>query len=377
MLDHTPEIPVAQLMRQRAGINHFKKVLLGNKHCPGEPQTRLVMNEIERLLETSTLDPRTWQNWFDPEPPRARSDAIACLDQCAAELPNLGTKRRNFYQELMVGGLVRQLLKPTQSKSPESALRQRAREYIPITNLHLHFDAVDVAALAVGNGSVDWETLKAIAAERLMELLHLLWSPRAGRIYSTFSSDLKLSWDISSDSERVEMRRVLDSFSPPAFDAWMDKPPRPDAETLSDLRDLSASQVHRILFGLAADTEFLRADRLEAWSLDLSSATLALHAFAWANRYEIFVHHVEPEAIYLDALESLFYRDGDAEDLLQFLSRAHELGRFAWTPGSYEKLVCARSTYEAFLSDLGVSPAMVSAAIMGCEAAHPIIVKKN
>ena len=377
MLDHPPEIPVAQLMRQRAGINHFKKVLLGNKHCPGEPQTRLVMNEIERLLETSTLDPRTWQNWFHPEPPRARSDAIACLDQCAAELPNLGTKRRNFYQELMVGGLVRQLLKPTQSKSPESALRQRAREYIPITNLHLHFDAVDVAALAVGNGSVDWETLKAIAAERLMELLHLLWSPRAGRIYSTFSSDLKLSWDISSDSERVEMRRVLDSFSPPAFDAWMDKPPRPDAETLSDLRDLSASQVHRILFGLAADTEFLRADRLEAWSLDLSSATLALHAFAWANRYEIFVHHVEPEAIYLDALESLFYRDGDAEDLLQFLSRAHELGRVAWTPGSYEKLVCARSTYEAFLSDLGVSPAMVSAAIMGCEAAHPIIVKKN
>lgn len=367
---------MAQVMRQRAGINHFKKMLLGNKHCPGEPQTRLVMDEIERLLETSTLDPRTWQNWFKPEPPRARSDAIACLDQCAAELPNLETKRRNFYQELMAGGLVRQLLKPTKSKSPESALRQRASEYIPISNLHLHFDAIDVAALDVGNGSVDWETLKTIAAERILELLHLLWNPRSGRIYSTFSSDLKLSWDTSSDSERVEMRRVLDGFSPPAFDAWMVKPPRPDAEALSDLRDLSASQVHRMLLALAADTEFLRADRLEAWSLDLSCATLALHAFAWANRYEIFARHVEPEAIYLDALESLFYRDGDAEDLLQFLTRAHELGRFAWTPGSYEKLICARSTYEAFLSNLGVSPAMVSTAIMSCESVHPIIVKK-
>jgi len=376
MLDHTPEIPMPQVMRQRAGINHFKKMLLGNKHCPGEPQTRLVMKEVERLSEASTLDPRTWKNWFNPVPPRARSDAIACLDQCAAELPNLGTKRRSFYQELMAGGLVRQLLKPTKSKSPESALRQRACEYIPISNLHLHFDAIDVAELAVGNGSVDWETLKAIAAERVMELLHSLWNPRSGRIYSTFSSNLKLSWDTSSDTERAEMRRVLDSFSPPMFDAWMVKPPKPDGEALSDLRDLSPSQVHRILLALAADTEFLCADRLEAWSLDLSSATLALHAFAWANRYEIFVRQIEPEAIYLDALESLFYRDGDAEDLLQFLSRAHELGRFAWTPGSYEKLVCARSIYEAFLSDLGISLAMVSTATMSCESAHPIIVKK-
>lgn len=70
----------------------------------------------------------------------------------------------------MVGGLTRQL--PTHKSL--SALRQRAREYIPITNC-INFDAVDVAALAVGNGSVDWETLKAVA-ERLMELLHLLWS---------------------------------------------------------------------------------------------------------------------------------------------------------------------------------------------------------
>lgn len=107
-------------------------------------------------------------------------------------LPNLGIKRRNFYQELIAGGLVRKLLEPTKSKSPESALRNRAREYIPISSLHLHLDAVDVAVLTVDNGSVDWETLKTIAAERIMELLHLLWNPRSGRIDSTFSPDLKL-----------------------------------------------------------------------------------------------------------------------------------------------------------------------------------------
>lgn len=362
-------------MRQRAGINHFKKMLLGGRHCPGEHQTQLVMNEIVQLSGKRVLDPRTWQNWFNPEPPRARSDAIACLDQCAAVLTNLGTKRRNFYQELIAGGLVRKLLEPTKSKSPEAALRQRAREYIPISNLHLHLDAVDVAALTVGNGSVDWETLKTIAAERIMELLHLLWNPRSGRIYSTFSSGLKLILDASNDSERAEMRRVMDAFTPPMFDLWVAKPPMPNAKAQSDLRDLSPNQVHRILLALAADTEFLCADRLEAWTLDLTSATLSLHALSWANRYEIFVRHLEPEAIYLDALESLFYRDCDLEDLLQFLLRAHELGRFKWNQESYEKLICARSIYDAFLSDLGISSAMAAAACMSCESVHPIILK--
>ena len=369
------EIHNPQLIRQRAGINHFKKALLGTQHCPGEPQTQLVMDAIAQLSETSTLDPRTWHNWFNAEPPRARSDAIACLDQCAAELPTLHAKCRDFYQELMAGGLVRRLLESTKSKSPEAALRQRAHEYVPISNLHLHFDAIEVAALTVDNGAVGWETLKTIAAERVMELLHLLWNPRSGLIYSTFSSDLALDWETSSNTERAEIRRVLERFSPPVFEAWMVKPPKPNFEALSEQRDLSPTQVHRTLLALASDTDFLRADRLEAWSFDLASATFALHARAWANRYEIFVRNVEPEAIYLDALESLFYRDDGEEDLLEFLSRAHELGRFMWTPESYEKLICAKSTYHALLSSLGVSPSMVSAAGMRCESVHPIVLK--
>ncbi|CAN7637608.1 hypothetical protein LJR189_004867 [Acidovorax delafieldii] len=74
------DIHEPQAMRQRAGINHFKKMLLGSRHCPEEHQTQLVMNEIVQLSDKRVLDLRNWQNWFIPEPPRARSDAIACSD---------------------------------------------------------------------------------------------------------------------------------------------------------------------------------------------------------------------------------------------------------------------------------------------------------
>lgn len=333
------------------------------------------MDAIAKVLETSTLDPRTWRNWFKSKPPRARSDAIACLDRCAAELQMPHSKCLNFYQELITGGFVRRLLAPTKSTSPETALWQRAREYVPISSLHLHFDAMEVAALAVGNGSADWETLKTIAAERVMEILHSLWNPRTGTIYSTFSSDLALDCEVSSGAEHAEIRPVLERFSSAMFDAWMSKPPKPNFEAMSEQRDLSATQVHRILLALAADTDFLRADRMNAWSIDLASAAFALHALAWVHRYEMFVHHIEPETIYLDALQSLLYREGGKEDQLEFLSRAHHFGRFMWTSASYEKLICAKSNYHALLSSLGVSSALMSVVGMSCESVHPIVLK--
>ena len=177
LLDHSSTSQI----RQQAGINHFKRLLLASLHRPGEPQTELVMDKIALQLESSTLDPRTWRNWFNASPPKARSDAISNLDKCAAALEKQGSRARNFYQELMLGGLVRRLLEPTKSKSPESIIRQRAKDYIPTTNLHLHFDAIDVAALTEGNGVVEWETTKAIAAERLMELVDS--SPSATNIH--------------------------------------------------------------------------------------------------------------------------------------------------------------------------------------------------
>lgn len=69
------------------------------------------------------------------------------------------------------------------------------------------------------------------------------------------------------------------------------------------------------------------------------------------------------------------FRENRSEEMFEFLSRAHELGRFKWTLDSYVALICARNDYRALLDSLGIRPSQVQAAVNRCEHIHPIILE--
>lgn len=373
----SPETVDFAVLRLRAGVNHFKMRLLGGRHVAGQAQTQLVMDELSQSSSIGGLAPRTWASWFEQVPPRARMGTIAGLDRCASSISPQIAVGRDFYQRLIAGGLVQRLLAPTESKFPESVLRQRAAEYVPLTSLHLHLDAMEVASLSVGNGAVAWDVVKMIATSRVAEILHLLWNQRSGLIYSAVASDITdeaepetNSTEVDSDSSsQVQFSRVLR--------AWEGKPRRPQAEAFAGQWDVSAMQVYRTLLALAADVHLLRGKVLEAWSLDLASAALMLHSSAWVKKHEVFTHENAPETIYLDALQSVYFRTASLEETVELLARVHEHGGFAWTLESYGKILFAQSAYRAALNELSISPALVEAAYHGCEDAHPLTFTTN
>ncbi|MDH0850469.1 hypothetical protein N5D66_21225 [Delftia tsuruhatensis] len=150
------------------------------------------------------------------------------------------------------------------------------------------------------------------------------------------------------------------AFGPVAFQFLMGQAPQPMFEARLDQLDFSASQVHKILFGIAADTSFLRADRLMAWSLDSATAAFALQSMNWRFQQDMLDSGraiVMPEIWYLDAMQALFFGPDDEEALSEALGRVNELGQFNWLPDTYHALLAARDQYHALLEQLGLAHA--------------------
>lgn len=364
------------VLRLRVGVNHFKKYLLGDRHIAGQAQTQLVMEELNH---SPLLASRTWASWFEHTPPRPRVGTIANLDRCASSFLPCGMKVKgeNFYQELIAGGLVHRLLAPTESKSSELVLRQRAAEYKPQTSLHLHLDAIEVASLFIGNGAVGWDVVKMIATSRIAEILHLLWNHHSGSMYSALVKEAGEEGALAMDSLQNDSGLSLDAQLDQVARAWRARPRKPNQEATAGHRGLSAEQVYRTLLALAADVELLQGKVFETWWLDLASAALVLHSSSWVNRYEIFTDLEAPEVIYLDALQSVYFRPSTLEETVRFSIDMRDLGKFPWDIESFALILSAQSAYRALLSELALSPAMVEAAYFSCEAAHPIIFYGN
>lgn len=372
-MDFSTETVDFAALRLRMGVNHFKKCLLGDRHVPGQAQTQLVMDELSQSSSSAMLASRTWASWFEQAPPRARRGTIATLDQCASSFSRSPAGGQDFYQELILGGLVQRLLAPTESKSPEFVLWQRAAEYIPQTSLHLHMDAIEVSGLSVGNGAVNWDVVKMIATSRITEILHLLWNHRSGRMYSVLSHDVSEAGELAAGHFSAHAETPSHTELDQIFHAWESRPRKPKKEAIAGQRGLSAAQVHRTLLALAADVELLQGRTFEAWWLDLASAALALHSSTWVHRYEVFTDPEEPEVIYLDALQSVYFRSTTLEETVRFLVEIHALGAFPWTSESYAKILLAQCAYRTALSELALSPALVEAGYLSCEARHPLV----
>lgn len=351
--------PTTPQLRLTAGINHFKRQLLGEAHAANVPQTSLVMSRFQRGLGVRGVDSRTWSSWFADPPPRPRPSAVDSLDLWVTKKAlDCGVGFRDdghFYRELITQGLAHALLSPTASQDPEMAVRIRVAEYVPASALHLHLDAMEIAGLMSGNGSVSCETLKDIGAVRVMQLLHERWNVRSGWIYPSLSSDLSLHLSQVSEEEGAEIKRVLDRFTPSAFDFTLKKTPLPVLCAFADQRDLAPSQVHQTLLAIAGDGQFLQGDRMEAWCLDLASSCLALHALARARWLMGVARRIESETIYLAALEALLFVELDENELGELVGQVNVVGRFDWSADVFDTLVKAREHYHKRLQTYGLT----------------------
>ena len=177
-----------QKIRFIAARNHFKSMVLQGLHIANDPQTNSLLRELADM--DSLIADRTWQSWFASRPPLPQPSKIRCLDQYIAQLKTCGQVKRSksicpefrdgYFCELVHGGLMSQLLSPTEASEPVHTLMRRAQEYQPMSPLHLHFDAIDAAGWHQDFGGLPWSVVAAIASDRILQLLDDRWSPRSG-----------------------------------------------------------------------------------------------------------------------------------------------------------------------------------------------------
>jgi hypothetical protein len=383
-------------LRFTVGVNHFKRLLLGELHVAGRAQSSAVFEAIESIglrdappMETSRptfdpvrwtgmrLTPRTWENWFGNAVDLPKEGKLQVLDHAAARVirwrrPSDGASMalpHGFYRSLISGGLMTTLLAPTKAADVLAVLRNRAASYAPASAWHLHLDALEIRSHLQDFRGVSRHQLVEIAAVRVLELLYQLWRVPDGRIYQLFSSDLVLAWEGASAEERALMRRAFARQVPDLFDRRLRAGAEPSWVKCGVTRDIPPVQVHRLLFGLGADVDFARADRLAAWSLDLATAALAAHALAWTDRYRLLGRSVTEEMVYLAALDALLSSAAPltvgmsteeaersyAEDIALELDEAMACSGADWAEAGIQLLLAARAAYIAELTELGTS----------------------
>lgn len=407
--DH--QVPLLRL-RHVMAVNLFKSLLLGQDHKPGDAQGDLVWSHFHAALQGAhgvrprkedALDERTWARWFEPNSRSTLPHKYEVLDRVLARASRQadGVADTNLLPLTLISslashGLVRELLRPTKSAAPIHTLAARAAEYRPVSMLHLHVDAIETAALGAGNGDVPWEDIKAIAARRILDLLHERWNRRSGYIYKELSSNYSVSlMDYDAMLYEPKGNGKLDALvakrreSSPASPTW----------EITNVQSSEASiHVHRLLLALAADAKFLVADRFDAWFLDLATAGVAMFALAWCERQKIFGGVVSDEGVYWRAFDHIFYQDDphapdssppplaspagptdseEGEDGEWMHANAPilaglELTGASWERCSVEVLLRARAQYHALLGGLNIPAEVIRQAIVHCTVEHKL-----
>jgi hypothetical protein len=328
------------------------------------------------------LSERTWQSWFSKSTVVPKLDKVKVLDAFANDAIRVPGPNRTSapqlpygtFSTLIHGGLVRTLTAPSQAKKLLPTLLARALEYEPLSPLHLHLDAIEIGALTEGVGDIPWATVKALGAERVLDILATRWSPRHGTLYSKLSSEMALKWQSATEEERRSIQTSWARFKPDLFQHFMDQAPAPEWDKVGAMADIPGAHIHKALFAIGADSRFLVADRLSAWSLDLATAALAMHARAWADRYETFGGvRVTEEMTYWGAFVSLLFEDEEPSFDRFDLLPAMAISPAEWGADSNRTLLLGRKTYREALAELGTSaPEVLAIAMQGTEA-HPLV----
>lgn len=367
-------------LRMKVAVNHFKHLLLGDLHVEAVHQETDVSNKLAPKCRDVKISDKTWKSWFADPQVIPRIETVRKLDGlalCAIRVvsPRSGEERSlppDFFVELVHGGLVSEMMRASKSKHPLIALRDRAESYKPISPLHLHLDAIEVGALSEGYGDIPWETVKRVGAERIQNLLTDRWGPRHGTVYSEFTSDLRLEWESSDSERRAEIRRNYARFKPDLFENALNQAPHPAWEKTGIGADVSPTHLYKALFSMASDARFLKADRLVAWSLDLATAALAMHAFAWSDRYTTFDDLMPDELIYWIAFAEIFFSSEPLDAGNTEIIRAMSQLDAEWNEESFSIFRRAKEIYQEQLIQIGIAEIEVFDTAMLATKVHPI-----
>ena len=371
---------MTQSLRLRVTINAFKKFLLGSKHLPGIAQVGDVFEELQ-IDGKKLLSEETWKNWFKNKYDSMKPVKAKILDLLAKEKITIKTEGdsltsrlpEDYFKELRCGGLVSQLLTPTKSKAEHKRdlLIERANNYTPISLLHLHLDAVEVNAITKNFHDVSWNEILEIASRRILEILFECWSPRYGQFYSNFSSSLKLKWDEADETERKKIREFYSRFQPDLFEEKMQPGAEPDWGLIGVSDDVAPQHIYKALFAMAADTEFLVEDRLEAWASSLAIAALAMHALAWSDRYTILGCEITEEMVFWGAFNLLLFNSETDDVDSKHLRSAMKRCQAEWDERAFDVFKAARKTYYDELADCGTSFQDIMYIIKTAKNVHP------
>ncbi len=350
-------------LRMKVAVNHFKHLLLGDLHISAVHQGTEVFKKLAERCRDVNIAEKTWRSWFEEPQVIPRLKTIRTLDALASCAIRVVSRRdgkekalpSGFFGQLVHGGLVKRMMQASKSKHPIVALRDRAESYRPISPLHLHLDAIEVSALSEGYGKLSWETVKRIGAERILNILAERWGPRQGTVYAEFTSDLSLEWAEADADRRAEIRKGYARFKPDLFENALNKVPHPAWARTGIGADVSSTHIYKALFSLAADTRFLKADRLVTWSLDLATAALAMHALAWSDRYTTFDDLMPDELIYWIAFEEILFTseslDGDNTEIVRAMLQLDA----EWCVETFSIFNRAREIYQCQLAELGLT----------------------
>ncbi len=367
-------------LRMKVAVNHFKHLLLGDLHISAVHQETDLFKKLAPRCRDVNIAGKTWKSWFEEPQIIPRIKTIQTLDALASCAIRVVSKRDGeekalpsaFFGQLVHGGLVKKMMQASKSKHPLIALRDRAESYKPISQLHLHLDAIEVGGLSEGYGDISWETVKRVGAERIQNILNERWGPRHGTVYSEFTSDLSLEWAEADADRRAEIRKSYARFKPDLFENALNQMPHPAWSKTGIDADVSSTHIYKALFSLAADAHFLKADRLVTWSLDLATAALAMHALAWSDGYTTFDDLMPDELIYWIAFEEIFFGleplDASNTEIIRAMSQLDA----EWIEETFSIFTRARKIYQCQLTELGVTANGVLDTAMLATKVHPI-----
>lgn len=379
MFNKYPELERTQRLRFKVACNHFKQQILGPVHVPNQPQTGTLLNALAEL--NISIAERTWQSWFSSEPPMPQPSKVAWLDKIitkakAAGLPLYENNylKEDFYIQLVYGGLLALLLEPSTAHDIEYILQRRVMDYEPMSPLHLHLDAVEASSWYQDIERVEWNLIAYIAADRILQLLGKRWSPRDGDIFKEFallsknesSQELNTEktnkYDLASILTRLHHERALSSGL------------KPDWHKLGIEVDISYQHIYKLLFSMAADENYLVANRFDAWWLDLATSGLALHALSWPfSERNMGVGH-SPENLCFNAIHEIFVTD-PSEFEVDFIYIAMAMLNAQWAEGSLDIFLKCRENYRSMLDNIGVNELDMWSGLYNVRSTHSIVFK--
>ncbi|MEW8204196.1 MAG: hypothetical protein AB2653_01375 [Candidatus Thiodiazotropha endolucinida] len=358
-------------------VNFFKSLLLDQLHVPGQSQCTAVFEKIYQVIEKPKLTERTWQGWFSKDPGTMQKVKAKELDDLLrrVRINKEGSyyKPRQtspFFERMVHGGLVVNMIAPTRSTDARQVLANRAYEYIPSSVLHLHLDAIELNTLVDDFHGVPWQEVMKIASLRIFDVLFNRWNPRHGQIYSTFSSPLKLRWDTADADERENIQKSYMRLKPNLFERDLKAGATPDWIRIDYENSVAPQHIYKILFSMAADPDFLIVDRLETWALDLATAGLVMRALAWTDRYSTFGIRVTHEMLFWGAFDCIFF--GKKLDH-EIIVSAMRLCNAEWDERSIGIFETAREIYHRILAEIGLSAQQVKQIVAVSEEAHPLV----